>query len=143
MTIVSFTANKIQLGFQIVYSYNPPRSSSTDIFSFSSLAFSDALISLNPGRKNHSEVSSNTQIKLTIQCIMDWQGRKNDEGKLSLCSQIPSNIITLIIILMMSPMLVLLDDQTRSDLSCLSASEENISVNAHFRLFPWKIHKLI
>lgn len=40
-------------------------------------------------------------------------------------------------------MLVLLDDQTKSDLSCLPSSEENISVNAHFRLFLWEIHKLI
>lgn len=72
---------------------------------------------------------------------MNWQEKKNDEAKLSLCSQILSSIA--LITLMRSPILVLLDDQTRSDLSCLSASEESISVNAHFRLFPWKIHKLI
>lgn len=131
-----------------MYSYNLPRSSSTYIFSFPSLAFSDTFFIPSPclrslRKKNHSEVrNSSTQKKLTSQCLMDWQGRQDDEAKISsLCSQILPYIV--LVILMKSPVLVLLHDQTRSDLSCLPASEENISVNAHFRIFQWKIHELI
>lgn len=64
---------------------------------------------------------------------MDWQGRKHDKAKPSLCYQILSNIV--LVTLMRSLMTALWDDQTRSDLSCFPASEENISVNAYFKAF--------
>lgn len=85
-----------------MYSYNLPRSSSTYIFSFSSLAFSDTFFIPSPylrslRKKNHSEVrNSSTQKKLTSQCLMDWQGRQDDEAKISsLCSQILLYIVLL------------------------------------------------